>query len=216
MADDVLILAELLCARLVHDLSGPVGAVANGAELLGDGIDDSGGGEIAREAIALLTDSAAAAVGRLRILRAALGIQAATPIPFAEARRLAADYFKKGVSGPEAIALDWPAAIDAALGSTPARLVLNLLLLARDCLPRGGAIRLLGPAAGTVLTVVAEHSHAVLGEAAKAVAATGIADLTVRGAQGYFAARLAAQEGLSMTIAARPGRVTITVAVGTA
>jgi hypothetical protein len=32
-ADDDLILAELLCARLVHDLSRPIGAVGNGAAL---------------------------------------------------------------------------------------------------------------------------------------------------------------------------------------
>ena len=34
MSPDELKLAELLCARLCHDLAGPVGAVATGAELL--------------------------------------------------------------------------------------------------------------------------------------------------------------------------------------
>ena len=50
MADDDLILAELLCARLVHDLSGPVGAVANGAELLEDAGPPATAGEIMGEA----------------------------------------------------------------------------------------------------------------------------------------------------------------------
>lgn len=212
MADDELILAELLCARLVHDLSGPVGAVANGAELLAESLEEGGGAsEMAGEAITLLTESAAAAVARLRFLRLALGTQTATPTPHAEARRHAADYFKKGVSGPEAIVLDWPAALDPGLDAIPARLMLNLLMLARDCLPRGGAIRLAGPAGGAVLTVFAEQGHAVPGEAAKAVAARSVAGLTVRGAQGYFAARLAEQAGMAIGFLSEPGRVTITL-----
>ncbi len=213
MADDDLILAELLCARLVHDLSGPVGAVANGAELLAESTEDGAGlGEMAGEALALLTGSAVAAVARLRFLRVALGVQAAAPTALAEARRLAIDYFQKGVSGPDAVALDWPAAIDPAISMVPARLVLNLLMLARDCLPRGGAIKLMGPAGGATLTALAEHAQAAPGEAVKAVAATHATGLTVRGAQGYLTARLARQAGTALAIAAQPGRVTIALA----
>ena len=211
-ADDELILAELLCARLVHDLSGPVGAVANGAELLGESIEDGAAGAMAGEAIALLTDSAAAAVARLRFLRIALGAPGAAPTPLAEARRLAADYFTKGVAGPEAMLLDWPTALDAPLAQMPARLLLNLLMLARDCLPRGGAIRLSGPAGGAVLAVMAEHAQAAPGEAAKAVGATSVEGLTVRGVQGYLAARLAGQAGMRIAVTTAPGRVAIALA----
>ncbi|MDP6474208.1 MAG: hypothetical protein QF449_10455 [Alphaproteobacteria bacterium] len=41
--------AALLCARLCHDMAGPVGAVNNGAELLSEGGDE--GLEEARELI---------------------------------------------------------------------------------------------------------------------------------------------------------------------
>ena len=40
---EALHLAELLCSRICHDLAGPVGAAAAGAEL----IADSGGDELA-------------------------------------------------------------------------------------------------------------------------------------------------------------------------
>src|SRR5262249_40147361 len=113
--DDDLILAELLCARLAHDLSGPVGAVANGAELL----EDEGSAGVAAEAVALLSGSAAAAVARLRFLRLALGPQGSAATPIAEIRKIASDYFGKGVQGGDAVALDWPAAHDAALGAVP-------------------------------------------------------------------------------------------------
>jgi histidine phosphotransferase ChpT len=53
--------AELLAARLCHDLIGPVAAVANGAELLAD--DDP---EFARDAIALVGGSARKANRRLQ------------------------------------------------------------------------------------------------------------------------------------------------------
>lgn len=207
MADDDLILAELLCARLIHDLSGPIGAVANGAELLEDGAP---GSEIAGEAVELLSISAASAIARLRFLRLALGPQAGSPPP-AELRRLAADYFTKGATGGEAITLDWPATLDAGLAAVPGRVILNALMLARDCLPRGGTIKLAQPSGGAALSLVAEGTNAGPAEAAKALAAPGAAGLTARGAQGYLAARLALQAGMRFAVAAQTGRVAITL-----
>ena len=56
--------AELLCTRLCHDLTGPIGAIANGAEFLSDeGFDMQG------QAIELISSSAAQAVSRLQFYR---------------------------------------------------------------------------------------------------------------------------------------------------
>ena len=63
---ETLHLAELLCSRICHDLSGPVGAAAAGAEL----ISDAGGDE---ETLSLVSTSASAASARLSYLRAAFG-----------------------------------------------------------------------------------------------------------------------------------------------
>ena len=206
MADDDLILAELLCARLVHDLSGPVGAVANGAELLDE---DETAGALAGEALELLSASAAAAVARLRFLRAALGTQGA-PLASAELRRIAADYFAKGAAGSEAVMLDWPAGVEA--GAISGRLLLNLLMLARDCLPRGGAVRIAAGTAGRPPEFVAEGPQAAPADAAKALGAPAASGLSPRGAQGYLTARLARAAGMTIAVATQPGRLTIALA----
>lgn len=215
MANEDLILSELLCARLVHDLSGPVGAVANGAELLDEGLADgaAAAGGMLGEAVTLLSASAAAAVARLRFLRLAFGSPGAPP-PTSELRRVALDYFTNGATGGEAVALDWPAALDPAIGALPPPLVLNMLLLARDGLTRGGTVRIVPPPVGAAMALVAEGPQAAPGDAAKAVAASSPSGLTARGAQGYLAARLAQQAGLEIALSAQAGRVTIALEKG--
>jgi histidine phosphotransferase ChpT len=203
MADDELILAELLCARLAHDLSGPIGAVANGAELLDE---DDLAGDVVGEAVELLSGSAAAAVARLRFLRLALGPAGAQPPP-AELRRLAVDYFTQGASSSDAVALDCPAGLEARLGAAPAQLIANLLMLARDCLSRGGTIRVVPPPAGATFALTAEGAQAAPADAVKALTATTAAGLSPRGAQGYFAARVARRAGLAIIVSAAAGRI---------
>ncbi len=127
-------LAELLCARLCHDLAGAVGAVSAGAELLADeGVDSP----MAGEAISLLGDSAASMTARLRFLRLALG-PSSSSAP-SEARPLTVAYLEKGYPQGD-WTLDWPA--DQAGIDSPdlAKLLLNLICLAQDSLPRGGVI----------------------------------------------------------------------------
>ena len=162
------------------------------------------------EAVELLSASAAAAVARLRFLRLAFGSPGAAPAP-AELRRLALDYFTKGATGGDAIALDWPAAVDSAVGALPPSLVFNLLLLARDGLPRGGSVRLIAPPAGAALALVAEGPQAAPADAARALATGSPAGLNARGAQGYLAARLAQRAGTTIAVAAQAGRITITL-----
>ena len=57
---DELRMAELLCTRLCHDLTGPIGAVNNGAEFLGDE-----GFSMQGQAVELIISSAFSAVVRL-------------------------------------------------------------------------------------------------------------------------------------------------------
>lgn len=198
--DDGLLLAGLLCARLCHDLSGPVGAVATGAELLAE---EGTPAEIGPEALALLTTSAAAAGARLRFLRIAFGA-AGGPATAAQLHDITRD-FLASLTGREALALDWRAAPERALAGPAARLLLNLVLLGRDCLPRGGRLAVsLDP-----LATLAEGPGARPGEAVAALAATTLAELTARGAQGYLAARLSVAEGLSLHVEPADGRVRI-------
>ena len=126
---------EIFSARICHDLVGPVGAISNGVELLAEG-DMSGDPEV----IALIADSARGASRRLQFFRTAFGAgnTVSGGQPLEGARALAMDYFAGGK-----IRLVWPvpnSALEVRADRRAARLLLNLLLVAGDCLPRGGVV----------------------------------------------------------------------------
>jgi len=133
---ETLALAELLCARVCHDLSGPVGATAAGAELF----EDLGGGD--PETLTLVSTSAAGAAARLRLLRAALGPASSAPSPLSTLRSMVEAHLASLASAAApAIVVIWRDIPDAVDGNN-ARLLLNLVLLGRDALPRGGRMEL--------------------------------------------------------------------------
>lgn len=127
--------AELLCTRLCHDLTGPIGAVANGAEFLGEeGFDLQG------QAIDLISSSAQQAVHRLQFYRKAYGrINDDGEANLAEQKKIASDFFAGGK-----ITLDWPDTHTDASGVSVSykmgRLILNLLIIAAASLLRGGTL----------------------------------------------------------------------------
>ena len=94
---------ELLAARMCHDLIGPVAAIANGVELLGE--DDP---DFVRDAVALVGDSAHKANARLQFYRFAYGFGGGGltgPAP----HQLAAEFFAETAIeceyGPDARAM---------------------------------------------------------------------------------------------------------------
>jgi histidine phosphotransferase ChpT len=123
---------ELLSSRLCHDLISPIGAVNNGLELLED--EDSG---MADDALELSIKSAKKAADLLQAFRVALGAAGnQASVRLADARQLAA-----GILDGGKVSLVWPAEQDAVPAPVGlAKLVLNLVMLAGECLPRGGSI----------------------------------------------------------------------------
>lgn len=195
MSDTTVKLAELLCARLCHDLAGPIGAVATGAELLedeGDGVDG-----MAAEAVALLAGSAAAAGARLRFLRLALGSAAGEQDM--DALKEVAAAFLAGAGAGDSIRLEWAVPAKAAWDGGKVKILLNLLLLARDCLPRGGAI-VVAAAAGGGLEVRAEGRGARPGASASALEAASPQALAPREVQGYYTGLLLAAAKMTIEI----------------
>lgn len=128
-------MAELLCTRLCHDLTGPIGAVNNGAEFLSEE-----GFSMQGQAMELITSSAFSAVTRLQFYRFAYGkVKDHGEANLADKQKLAMDFFAGGK-----ITLDWPDSHTDSAGVSisikMARLIYNLLVIASTVLIRGGTV----------------------------------------------------------------------------
>jgi histidine phosphotransferase ChpT len=132
---DELRMAELLCTRLCHDLTGPIGAVNNGAEFLSEE-----GFNMQSQAVDLIVSSAFSAVTRLQFYRFAYGkVKDHGEANLADKQKLAMDFFADGK-----ISLDWPDSHTDSAGISisvkMSRLIYNLLILAASSLIRGGTV----------------------------------------------------------------------------
>jgi len=191
-------LAEALCARLCHDLSGILAALTGVLEIAAE--EQSG-----NETITIATDTAVELGERLKLLRAAWG----PPTDDLDITRLAT--YGTGLAAGRRIALDL-AALETGTVFPPAegRVVLNLLLLAAEALPGGGTITLSGSPATEVRVVIAGPRAAwpaavgplLSDEAAARQAVTG----NPRNIQAPLTALLASAHGfcLSMPTAISP------------
>ncbi|KAF0225170.1 MAG: hypothetical protein FD176_662 [Rhodospirillaceae bacterium] len=194
---DALTLAELLCARICHDLAGPVGATAAGAELF----QDLGGGD--PETLAMVSTSAAGASSRLRLLRAALGPAASSPQTLSALRTMAEAHLNSLAStAAPAIACRWSDCPDEIDGPR-ARLLLNLMLLGRDALPRGGAMDFAMIDGWPAL--IARGEPAALADDVKATLLTDTAPTGAKTAQAALTRMLAEGMGgrISVSVTAR-------------
>jgi histidine phosphotransferase ChpT len=176
-------LASLLCARMSHDLAGPIGAVSAGAELLADssaGVD--------REAIELIGENARNLTERLRFYRVAFGVDGGGEADIEGLHKLAIN-FARAPSTNVPFTLDW--AVTKLADKAGERLLANLLLLAAGTLMRGGVVRLVanGPA---MMAEVTGTSLKLAEETPKALALSlPFEELTPRTAQPYLIGLLA-------------------------
>lgn len=139
--DDAIALkmGQLLCSRLCHDLIGPAAAINAGGELMGEEGDDEVG-----DVRDLIVESGRQLAGRLTFFRAVFG-QGGTRwsgLTYRQARELAEGYLLGG-----RVRFDWQANADghsdeAVLPGDTVRLLLCLIMLAADALPRGGCVSL--------------------------------------------------------------------------
>ena len=129
---DSLDLAALLCSRVCHDLISPVGAIVNGLEVLEDDNDES----TKNFALDLIKKSARQASARLQFCRLAFGAagSAGAQIDLGDAESVA-----RGFLEDEKTKLAWnlPRVL---LPKNRVKLLLNLLLLGGQTIPRGGTM----------------------------------------------------------------------------
>lgn len=127
-------LAALLCARICHDLVSPVGALGAAIEVFDD--DDSA--DMRDDAMDLVRVSSRQAAAKLQFLRLAFGAGGSAPgiIGTAELKSLT-----MGVYADAKASLHWDLSTDG-LDKPSSRLLLNLVMLAVQAVPRGGDIHI--------------------------------------------------------------------------
>jgi histidine phosphotransferase ChpT len=186
---DELQMAELLCTRLCHDLTGPIGAVHNGAEFLAED-----GFNLQSQAMELITSSSFSAVSRLQFYRMAYGVvRDHGEASLSDKQKLATDFF----AGSK-ITLDWPESHGDAVGVSVsikmARLIFNLIIVASGALIRGGTItvRISQDAEGRKqLTVGAEGAGLKWDSEMNKIFGEGLSasELNPKNVQGYLTRR---------------------------
>jgi len=137
VALDALDLAALLCSRVCHDLISPTGAIVNGLEVLEEEESDE---ETKSFALELIKKSAKAASARLQFCRLAFGAagSAGAQIDLGDAHTMARAFIED-----DKTELVWnlPRVL---LPKNRVKLLLNMLLIAGQTIPRGGAL-VVGP-----------------------------------------------------------------------
>jgi histidine phosphotransferase ChpT len=196
---DAMRLAELLCARLCHDLSGLLGSLIGVLEIAREEQADS-------ETLLLAEETAVELGERLKLLRAAWGQDGE------DLDLIRLQHFADGLTTSRRLRLDLGGMEPEAVFIAPkARVILNVLLLAAESLPGGGIVALSGsPDSHLVVTLAgpraawpAGFGACLLDETAAWAAATAGA----RGLQGPLTALIAREHGvrLSLLMAAGPG-----------
>lgn len=197
---------HLLCSRLCHDLVGPIGAVNNGVELVREF-----GAEADDEAMDLVADSAKQAAERLKFFRVAYGLAGGTARTFRDARELVG-----AVIEPGRMTLEWPeddGINTTALDEGSVKLLLNMILLATEALSPSGSVTVSltpGPS-GVAAKVTAAGARAALEEQTLAGVVGGLdpEELSPRSIQGYYAARLAQDQGTDLSVDSSDGSVSV-------
>ena len=125
-------LAALLCSRVCHDLISPVSALNNGIEVLADDDDD----EMREHALTLISMSGKQASAKLQFARLAYGASstAGESLDFGEVRQVIDTLFDGGK-----VKVDWQVQSHS-VGRSIVKILANLVLIAADCIPRGGSL----------------------------------------------------------------------------
>jgi histidine phosphotransferase ChpT len=131
-APDALELAALLCSRVCHDLISPVGAIVNGLEVL----DDNPKPEDREFALDLIRKSAKTASARLQFCRLAFGAAGSSgaQIDLGDAQTMARGHLEDAKT---TITWNLPRVL---LAKNRVKLLLNMMVIAQQTIPRGGTI----------------------------------------------------------------------------
>ena len=204
-APDALELAALLCSRVCHDLISPVGAIVNGLEVL----DDDPKPDDREFALDLIRKSARTASARLQFCRLAFGAagSAGAQIDLGDAHSMAKGHFEDGK-----ITIVWnlPRLL---LPKNRVKLLLNLLVIAQQTIPRGGALTVdpigEGEAMGFQVTATGTNAR-VLQTIVDLLTSDHAGAVDAHAIQPHYTRLLAEACGIGISLAAEGEKVILT------
>jgi histidine phosphotransferase ChpT len=204
-APDALELAALLCSRVCHDLISPVGAIVNGLEVL----DDNPKPEDREFALDLIRKSAKTASARLQFCRLAFGAAGSSgaQIDLGDAQTMARGHLEDGKT---TIAWHLPRLL---LPKNKVKLLLNMLVIAQQTIPRGGVLTVdaVGEGDGMGFRVAASGVNARMPQNIADLLSSGHAPaIDAHAVQPYYTRLLAQSCGLKVVLAPEGEAVVVT------
>ena len=205
-AADALDLAALLCSRVCHDLISPVGAIVNGLEVL----DDNPKPEDRDFALELIRKSAKTASARLQFCRLAFGAagSAGAQIDLGDAQSMAKGHIEDGK-----VTLSWnlPRLL---LPKNRVKLLLNMLIIAQQTIPRGGTLTIdpVGEGEAMSFRVTAAGLNARVLQHVVDSLASSAAAVDAHAVQPYYTRLLAQACGLTVTLVPEGETVVVSAA----
>ena len=195
---EALDLAALLCSRVCHDLSSPAGAIVNGLEVLEESKDE----ETRSFAIDLIKKSARTASARLQFCRVAFGAAGSAngQVDLSDAENVARGFIEDGK-----VKLSWNLA-GALLPKNRVKLLLNMILVAAQSIPRGGVVAVdgEGPPEAMTFKISARGLNARIPQAVPALLGgfpeRGVVD--AHAIQPFYTGLLGRASGLAVSIEA--------------
>jgi histidine phosphotransferase ChpT len=195
-APDSLELAALLCSRVCHDLISPVGAIVNGLEVL----DDNPKPDDREFALDLIRKSAKTASARLQFCRLAFGAAGSSgaKIDLGDALNMAKGHLEDGKT---TIAWNLPRVL---LPKNRVKLLLNMLVIAQQTIPRGGTLTVDPVGDGDTMSfrvTTAGLNARIPQNIADLLSASSTATVDAHAVQPYYTRLLAQACGLAVTLA---------------
>lgn len=204
-AIEALDLAALLCSRVCHDLISPIGAIVNGLEVLAEDNDP----ETQQFALELIKKSSRTASAKLQFCRIAFGAagSAGAQIDLGDAETIARGFFEDDKTK---LAWSLPRAL---LPKNRVKLLLNLLLIAGQAIPRGGQLTVepLGSGDAMGFKIRATGTNARIPPAVPALLAVDPGEgVDAHRIQPFYAGLLAQAAGVAASIAADGDAIVLT------
>ncbi len=198
-------LAALLCSRVCHDLISPVGAIMNGLEVMAEDKDE----ETSKFAMDLIKKSARTASAKLQFCRLAFGAagSAGAQIDTGDAEKVT-----RGLIEDDKTKLVWnlPRVL---LAKNRVKLLLNMMLLAAQAIPRGGMLTVDAVGQGETMSfrVRATGHNARVPQAIPPLLAGSPAEGNVdaHAIQPFYTGMLAKNCGLTVAMASEGEAVTL-------